>query len=73
MRKQLQYTTAFVVVLVIVLVGALQLVKQMPGGNELTTATVVTHDDCDIREQNNADAPLDSDDKTASCSEKEKP
>lgn len=72
MRKQLQYTTAFVVVLVIVLVGALQLVKQMPGSNELTTATVVTHDDCDITEENNADTQEDSDDETTSCTLQEK-
>lgn len=71
MRKQLQYTTLFVLVLVMALLGALQLVKQMPGSNELTTATVAAHD-CDATEENNANAAGDSDEETVSCSIKEK-
>lgn len=76
MRKQLQYTTAFVLVLLLVLVGVLQLVKQMPGSNELTTATVAVQD-CDMTEEsnaeaNNAEAADDSDEETAACISKER-
>lgn len=74
MRKQLQYTTLFVLVLVMALVGALQLVKQMPGSNELTTATVAAHD-CDATEENNANdanAAGDSDEEIVPCVLEEK-
>ncbi len=47
MEKQLKYTTAFVVVLLLVLGGALYLLDT-PGSNQLTSATVATHVDCSV-------------------------
>jgi len=45
MRNQLQYTTIFVIVLVLVLGSSLYLLNT-PGSNQLTTATVADSIDC---------------------------